>query len=105
MKKILLILLCLTLAASCFMMTACGDTPTECTEHTDADSNRKCDNCGADVQTQTPGGDETPGGNDQTGADEPKEEGGCKSALTIGALATMILAGAWITIAARKKEN
>lgn len=52
MKKILLILLCLTLAASCFVMTACGDTPTECTEHTDADSNGKCDNCGADVEVE-----------------------------------------------------
>jgi hypothetical protein len=36
-----------------------------------------------------------------TGADE----GGCQSALTVGAVATMVLAGAWVTIAARKKEN
>ncbi len=58
---------------------------TECTEHADADADGKCDNCGADVAT----------GNG----------GGCKSALTIGAVATMILAGAWVTIAARKKED
>jgi hypothetical protein len=30
---------------------------------------------------------------------------GCGSALTMGAVATMILAGAWVTIAARKKED
>jgi hypothetical protein len=33
------------------------------------------------------------------------DEDGCKSALTVGAVATMVLAGAWVTIAARKKEN
>jgi hypothetical protein len=32
-------------------------------------------------------------------------KGGCKGALTIGAVATMMLAGAWVTIAARKKED
>jgi len=31
--------------------------------------------------------------------------GGCNSTLTIGAVASIILAGAWVTIAARKKEN
>jgi hypothetical protein len=36
--------------------------------------------------------------------EEPKKEGGCASALTIGAIASMILAGAWVTIAARKKD-
>jgi hypothetical protein len=30
---------------------------------------------------------------------------GCGSALTVGAVATMILAGAWVSIAARKKED
>ena len=52
MKKILLILLCLTLAAACMIMTACGDTPTECTEHTDANGDEKCDTCGADVPAE-----------------------------------------------------
>ena len=77
----------------------CGadvEIKTECTEHTDADSDGKCDNCGADVST--------PGGDDKPGDEQPKDEGGCKSALTIGAIATMILAGAWVTIAARKKD-
>ena len=50
--------------------------------------------------TDKPGTDNT----DKPGTEEPKEEGGCKSALTIGAIATMILAGAWVTIAARKKD-
>ena len=52
MKKILLILLCLTLAASCLVLTACGGDGTTCTEHTDADSNGKCDNCNADVEVE-----------------------------------------------------
>lgn len=48
MRKILLLILCLALAASCLVLTACGgDT---CTEHVDADNNGKCDNCGADVE-------------------------------------------------------
>ena len=73
-------------AAEAAMPTVKPEAPkTECTEHTDADADGKCDNCGADVAT----------GNG----------GGCKSALTIGAVATMILAGAWVTIAARKKED
>ena len=67
---------------------------TECTEHVDADKNGKCDNCDATVEVEG----EDDGDNDTT--DE-----GCKSALTIGAVATMILAGAWVTMAARKKEN
>ena len=32
-------------------------------------------------------------------------KGGCKGALTIGAVATMMLAGAWVAMAARKKED
>ena len=52
MKKILLILLCLMLAASCLVMTACGGDDTTCTSHVDADSNGKCDNCGATVEVQ-----------------------------------------------------
>ena len=58
--------------------------------------------------TDEPGTDEpgtdTPSTDTPT-TDTPKEEGGCGSALTIGAIASMILAGAWVTIAARKKEN
>ena len=63
-------------------------TDDECTEHVDADGDKKCDTCGADIET----------------SGQPQDDG-CKSALTIGALATMILAGAWVTIAARKKED
>ena len=59
MKKLLVILLALTL---CFALFACGgDTP--CTEHVDADKNGKCDLCGADVEP------EDEGGNGDTGAD------------------------------------
>ena len=54
--------------------------------------------------TDEPGTDEPGTDNTDKPTEEPKEEGGCKSALTIGAVATMILAGAWVTIAARKKE-
>ena len=87
-----------------------GQKPPVCTEHTDANSDGKCDNCGADVEKTPDEPDEpnkpdepsTPG--DDKPTDEPKDEGGCKSALTIGAIATMILAGAWVTIAARKKD-
>ena len=46
MKKLLLLLLCFALAASCLALTACGGDTT-CTEHVDADANGKCDNCGA----------------------------------------------------------
>ncbi|MBQ7337153.1 MAG: hypothetical protein IJW40_01730 [Clostridia bacterium] len=60
-------------------------------------------------ETQTPGGDETqtPGGDEtQTpGDDTPKDEGGCGSAITLGAGAMMLLAAAWVTMAARKKED
>lgn len=52
MKKILFILLCLTLAVGCFALTACGETPDECTEHTDANGDEKCDTCGADVPAE-----------------------------------------------------
>jgi hypothetical protein len=53
---------------------------TDCTEHVDNDGDKKCDNCAAKM-------------------------GGCGSVLTIGAVATMVLAGAWVTIAARKRED
>ena len=52
MKKILFLLLTLTL---CVALFACGgDTP--CTEHVDADGNGKCDACDATVEPE--GGDE-----------------------------------------------
>jgi hypothetical protein len=35
----------------------------------------------------------------------PTTDGGCKSALTVGAGAMMLLAAAWVSIAARKKED
>ena len=35
----------------------------------------------------------------------PPVEKGCGGVLTVGAVATMVLAGAWVTIAARKKED
>ena len=74
----------------------CGaDYTAACEDHTDADKNGKCDNCDATVEVE--------GDNDNDSDDTTGE--GCKSALTIGALATMILAGAWVTIAARKKED
>ena len=86
-----------------------GDVPgtdeppkTECTEHVDADNNGKCDNCDADVEVKDPGTTDKPSTDKPT--EEPKKEGGCSSALTIGAIASMILAGAWVTIAARKKD-
>ncbi len=50
MKKLILLLLCLALAASCLVMTACGDDP--CVEHVDADKNGKCDNCDASVEEE-----------------------------------------------------
>jgi tetratricopeptide (TPR) repeat protein len=68
-----------------------------CTEHVDADKNGKCDNCDATVEVE--------GDNDNDNDSDDTTDGGCNSALTIGALATMILAGAWVTIAARKKED
>jgi hypothetical protein len=68
---------------------------TEC-EHADADADGKCDKCGKDMGTTPP----TIGDDDDTTDDD----GGCKSALTIGAVAMMVLAGAWVTIAARKKD-
>ena len=37
--------------------------------------------------------------------DEKPDEGGCASAITMGASAMMLLAAAWVTTAARKKED
>ena len=54
MKKLLILLLALTV---CFALFACngGEDPT-CTEHIDADSNGKCDTCGATVEPEDDGG-------------------------------------------------
>ena len=87
-----------------------GVTPPECTEHVDADNNGKCDNCDADVEKKPDDGEQKPDDGEQKPDDgeqkpgDDEEGGGCGSALTIGAIATMILAGAWVTIAARKKD-
>lgn len=62
------------------------DGETNC-EHTDADTDGKCDKCGADMGTTTPA------------------KKGCGGVLTVGAVATMVLAGAWVTMAARKRED
>ena len=62
------------------------DDKTEC-EHADADGDNKCDKCGADMGTTKPG------------------KKGCGGVLTVGAVATMVLAGAWVTMAARKRED
>ena len=51
MKKLLLLLLCFALAASCLVLTSCGGDTT-CTEHVDADKNGKCDNCEATVEPE-----------------------------------------------------
>ncbi len=40
-------------------LAACNDDPPVCTEHVDADSDKKCDNCGADIKTEGDGGEET----------------------------------------------
>jgi hypothetical protein len=44
---------------------------------------------------------------DTNGGDNNTEEpsGGCGGVLSVGAVATMILAGAWVTVAARKKNG
>ncbi len=74
----------------------------ECTTHVDEANDGKCDVCGADVPKHDPDGDETPETPDTP--EEPAKKG-CMGALSIGAVASMILAGAWATIAARKKQD
>jgi hypothetical protein len=49
--------------------------------------------------------DETPDQGEDEGNTETPKEGGCGGVLTVGAVATMVLAGAWVTIAARKKND
>ena len=76
-----------------------------CTEHVDADKDGKCDECGAEVTVEPTDCEHVDADGDKKCDKCGEDMGGCKSALTIGALATMILAGAWVTIAARKKED
>lgn len=52
--------------------------------------------------------EEQPNENDTNKGDntqEPTDTKGCGGVLTVGAVATMVLAGAWVTIAARKKND
>ena len=51
MKKILLLIISIVLVLA---LVACGGDST-CTEHTDADSNGKCDTCGATVEPENGG--------------------------------------------------
>ena len=59
---------------------------------------------GGDEQQGTTGGDEQQG---TTGGDEQKteEKKGCGSAISVGAGAMMLLAAAWVSMTARKKED
>lgn len=57
MSRILALALALAMLVACALpLTSCGDDPTECTQHTDADKNGKCDTCGADVSDEGNGG-------------------------------------------------
>ena len=47
----------------------------------------------------------TDNGSTNNGSTNTDNEGGCRATLTIGAVASIILAGAWVTVAARKKED
>lgn len=50
MSRILALALALAMLVACAIpLTSCGDTPEVCTEHTDADKNGKCDNCGENM--------------------------------------------------------
>ncbi len=59
MKKLLVLLLALTL---CFTLAACGGGDDPCTEHVDANSDGKCDNCDAAVEPDESNGGTTPTG-------------------------------------------
>jgi len=56
---------------------------------------------------QTPGGTEQkPGDTEQKPGDTQKPgDEGCASVMTLGAASMMLIAAAWVTLAARKKEN
>ncbi len=76
----------------------------------DAGYYKKLQNADEAIATYVPGTGNTPGTGDTPGTDTPgtgdtTEPGGCKSVLTIGATAMMVLAGAWVAFTARKKED
>lgn len=85
----------------------------ECTEHVDEENDGKCDVCGAEVPKHDPEEDDkpgedisqTPGENEKPDGEKPQEpeKKGCKGAISVGAVAVMTLAGAWVTVIARKK--
>ena len=55
LKKILSVLLVLSLAvATLFAITSCGGDKDPCTTHVDADGDKKCDNCEADMPAEDP---------------------------------------------------
>ena len=59
MSRILALALAMVMLVACMApLTSCGDDPV-CTEHTDSDSNGKCDNCGANVENGDNGGGTT----------------------------------------------
>ena len=56
LKKILSVLLVLSLAvATLFAITSCGGDKDPCTMHIDADGDKKCDKCEADMPPEEPG--------------------------------------------------
>ena len=62
----------------------------------------------AAVAAFTPSGNQgggNQGGGNQGGTTDPGKKPGCGGVLTVGAVATMVLAGAWVTLAARKRED
>ncbi len=67
MKKLLILMLILTLG---FALVACGGGDDPCTEHVDANSDGKCDNCDAAVEP-----DESDGGTTPTGSIELVKNG------------------------------
>ncbi len=93
----------------------------ECTDHIDENADNKCDYCEADIPKQEPETPEEPENPEnkpeekpeetpdktpeQTPTETPKEEGGCASSLTVGVVASMMLAGAWVAFVARKKND
>ncbi len=49
-KKLIALLMCIVMLLGCFtFLSACQKTPETCTEHIDANNDKKCDNCGADI--------------------------------------------------------
>ena len=62
MKKYLLLIISLLLVLTLgIALASCGEEPTACTEHTDADGNGKCDTCDAAVEPEGNGGGDNTG--------------------------------------------